>query len=239
MAFGEDVWAIKKKLAGELRSRREAAANEEWEMTGGEIWSFGEIPVEAEGSIFPGLVDEGNTVGMRAYLEREEAAESHRAGVVRLFLIEHAEHRRYVRKNFPLKMAGRFMLSLLPKETLEDFIRVSAEGGMKKIARTEEEFGESSAIGRGEWFASAEKVAGAVEANHSPRPMAEDSPNSSSVRAIFFIPPSAETRMKSSKVSFGNKDSMKRPAIFNGKFLRTYRRCSACSIRNNLTTPAR
>ena len=69
--------------------------------------------------------------------------------------------------------------------------------------------------------------------------MAEDSPNSSSVRAIFFIPPSAETRIKSSKVSFGNKDSMKRPAIFNGKFLRTYWRCSACSIRNNLTTPAR
>jgi len=163
MAFGEDVWAIKKKLAGELRARREAAANEEWEMTGGEVWSFGEIPVEAEGSIFPGLVDEGNTVGMRAYLEREEAAESHRAGVVRLFLIEYAEHRKYVRKNFPLKMAGRFMLSLLPEETLEDFIRVSAEGGMKKIARTEEEFGESSAIGRGEWYASAEKVASGVE----------------------------------------------------------------------------
>ena len=163
MAFGEDVWAIKKKLAGELRARREAAANEEWEMTGGEVWSFGEIPVEAEDGIFPGLVDEGNTVGMRAYLEREEAAESHRAGVVRLFLIEYAEHCQYVRKNFPLKMAGRFMLSLLPKETLEDFIRVSAEGGMKRIARTEEEFGESSAIGRGEWYASAEKVAGAVE----------------------------------------------------------------------------
>ena len=108
MAFGEDVLAIKKKLAGELRVRREAAANEEWEMTGGEVWSFGEIPVEAEDSIFPGLVDEGNTVGMRAYLEREEAAESHRAGVVRLFLIEHAEHRQYVRKNFPLKMAGAF-----------------------------------------------------------------------------------------------------------------------------------
>lgn len=163
MAFGEDVWAIKKKLAGELRARREAAANEEWEMTGGEVWSFGEIPVEVEGSIFPGLVDEGNTVGMRAYLEREEAAESHRSGVIRLFLIEHAEHCQYMRKNFPLKMGGRFMLSLLPKETLEDFIRVSAEGGMKKIAWTEGEFRESSAIGRGEWYASAEKIAGAVE----------------------------------------------------------------------------
>lgn len=163
MAFGEDVRAIKEKLAGELRARREAAANEEWEMTGGEVWSFGEVPAEADGDVFPGLVDEGETVGMRAYLEREEAAESHRAGVVRLFLLEHAEHGRYVRKNFPLKMAGRFMLPLLPDGTIEDLLRVSAEGGMGTIARSEEEFGEASALGRGEWFACAEKVAEAVE----------------------------------------------------------------------------
>lgn len=163
MAFGEDVRAIKEKLAGELRARREAAANEEWEMTGGEVWSFGEVPAEADGNVFPGLVDEGETVGMRAYLEREEAAESHRAGVVRLFLLEHAEHGQYVRKNFPLKMAGRFMLPLLPDGTIEDLLRVSAEGGMGTIARSEEEFGEASALGRGEWFACAEKVAEAVE----------------------------------------------------------------------------
>jgi ATP-dependent helicase HrpA len=132
-------------------------------MTGGEVWSFGEVPAEADGDVFPGLVDEGETVGMRAYLEREEAAESHRAGVVRLFLLEHAEHGRYVRKNFPLKMAGRFMLPLLPDGTIEDLLRVSAEGGMGTIARSEEEFGEASALGRGEWFACAEKVAEAVE----------------------------------------------------------------------------
>ncbi len=163
MAFGEDVRAIKQKLAGELRARREAAANEEWEMTGGEVWSFGEVPVEADGGVFPGLVDEGETVGMRAYLEKEEAAESHRAGVVRLFLLEHAEHGQYVRKNFPLKMAGRFMLPLLSEETLEDLVCVSAEGGMKTVVRTEEEFSAASAIGRGEWFSCAEKVAEAVE----------------------------------------------------------------------------
>lgn len=163
MAFGEDVRAIKEKLAGELRARREAAANEEWEMTGGEVWSFGEVPVEADGNVFPGLVDEGETVGMRAYLEREEAAESHRAGVVRLFLLEHAEHGEYMRRNFPLKMAGRFMLPLLPDGTVEDLLRVSAEGGMGTIARSEEEFGEASALGRGEWFGCAEKVAEAVE----------------------------------------------------------------------------
>jgi ATP-dependent helicase HrpA len=163
MAFGEDVRAIKERLAGEMRARREAAANEEWEMTGGEVWSFGEVPVEAEGGVFPGLVDEGESVGMRAYLEKEEAAESHRAGVVRLFLLEHAEHGQYVRKNFPMKMAGRFMLPLLPDDSLEDFVRVATEGAMGRMPRNEEDFAALSAVGRGEWFACAEKVSDAVE----------------------------------------------------------------------------
>ena len=48
LAFGEDVEALRDRLAGELRSRREEAANAEWEMTGGECWSFGEIPPEVE-----------------------------------------------------------------------------------------------------------------------------------------------------------------------------------------------
>jgi len=162
MAFGEDVQLIKEKLAAELRARREAAANEEWEMTGGEVWSFDEVPVEVDG-IFPGLVDEGETVGMRAFLDREEAEESHRAGVARLFMLEHAEHGQYVRKNFPMQMAGRFLLPLLPEGTLQDLVFVAAEGGMAKVARDEEGFTEASKLGRGEWFACAEKVAEAME----------------------------------------------------------------------------
>lgn len=163
MAFGEDVRGIKERLAGEMRARREAAANEEWEMTGGEVWSFGEVPMEADGGIFPGLVDEGETVGMRAYLEKEEALESHRAGVVRLFLLEHGEHRQYLRKNFPLKMAGRFLLPLLPEGTLEDLVRVAAEGAMGSLPRNEEDFAMASATGRGEWYRGAEKLSEAVE----------------------------------------------------------------------------
>ena len=71
MACDADVFRLREKLAGELRSRREKAANEAWEMTGGEVWSFGEIPEETEeGGVFPALVDEGETVGMRAFLDR-------------------------------------------------------------------------------------------------------------------------------------------------------------------------
>ncbi len=162
MAFGEDARAIKEKLAAVLRERREAAANEEWEMTGGEVWSFGEVPEEAEG-IFPALVDEGETVGMRAYLEREEAHESHRAGVVRLFMMEHAEHGAYVKKNFPLQMGGRLMLPLLPERTLDDLVRVSAEGALGHLPRKEEDFENAAKEGRGEWFGCAQKVGEAME----------------------------------------------------------------------------
>ena len=163
LAFGEDVREIKEKLAALLRARREAAANEEWEMTGGEVWSFDEVPEEAEGGVFPALVDEGETVGMRAFLDIEEATESHRAGVVRLFLLEHAEHGSYVRKNFPLKMAGRFLLPLLPDGSLEDLIRVAAEGGLGKMPRNEEDFAEAAKLGRGEWYGCAGVVADAIE----------------------------------------------------------------------------
>ncbi|MDB4274432.1 ATP-dependent RNA helicase HrpA [Akkermansiaceae bacterium] len=163
LAFGENVTLIKEELAAELRARREAAANEEWEMTGGEVWSFGEVPEQADGGVFPALVDEGETVGMRAFLDPEEANESHRAGVVRLFLLEHHEHGNYVRKNFPLKMAGRFMLPLLPDGSVEDFIRVAGEGALGKIPRNEFEFADQAASARGEWFGAAQHITEAVE----------------------------------------------------------------------------
>jgi ATP-dependent helicase HrpA len=83
--------------------------------------------------------------------------------VVRLFLLEHAEHGQYVRKNFPMRMAGRFMLPLLPEGTLDDLVRVSAEGAMGDAARSEEDFAARSATGRGEWYGCAEVLADAVE----------------------------------------------------------------------------
>lgn len=163
LAFAENVRQIKEKLADLLRSRREAAANEEWEMTGGEVWSFGTLPIEADSGIFPALVDEASTVGMRAFLDLEEAEESHRAGLTRLFLLEHADHRAYLTKDFPLKMAGRFVMPILPKGTLEDLVRVSAQGSLGDLPRDEASFAEASAKGRGDWFACAEEVGTAIE----------------------------------------------------------------------------
>ena len=153
LAFGEDVRLLKEQLAGELRSRREAAANEEWEMTGGTFWSFGELPQEVDG-IYPALVDEGETVGMRAFLDREEAEESHRAGVVRLFWLDHeAMLRGHLKRGF-LRPMAKLVFGPNQKEALDrQVMRVAVEGAFLKkldeLPRTAEEFAAASEVARG------------------------------------------------------------------------------------------
>jgi ATP-dependent helicase HrpA len=168
LALGEDTRAIKDRLAGLLRQRRESAANLEWEMSGGEVWSFGELPAEADG-IFPALVDEGRSVGLRAFLDPEEAGESHRAGCVRLFLLEHGEQADYVRKRFPLGAGARLFLPLLSagSDPVDDLLRCAAEGALREghgsLPRSGEEFAGASGAGKGLLFACAGRVAEAFE----------------------------------------------------------------------------
>jgi ATP-dependent helicase HrpA len=164
MALGENVQSIVDRLAGILRQRKEEAANVEWEMTGGEIWSFGEVPVLVD-SIYPALVDEGETVGMRAFLEEAEAAESHRAGCVRLFLLDQVEQVAFVRKQFPMGPTARLYASMLSPsgELLEDLMRCAAEGALGAMPRTEEEFREASRVGKERLFHCARQLAEALE----------------------------------------------------------------------------
>jgi ATP-dependent helicase HrpA len=163
LGYGESVEDIRLNLAGMMRKKRELQVNEEWEMTGGEGWDFGEIPEEAEDGVFPALVDEVETVGMRAYLDRASADESHRAGCVRLFLIDQVSHCDYVAKKFPLGMQGKLMLPLVERskeQALEQMLRVSCEGALGAVLpRGGIDFEEASARGKGELYACAEKIA--------------------------------------------------------------------------------
>ena len=175
LALGEDVQAIKDRLAGLLRERREEAANLEWEMTGGEMWSFGEIPLQVDtvegeegaggGLVFPALVDEGATVGMRAFLEEEEAMESHRAGCVRLFLLEQEEQVECVRKQFPMYPTTRLYASMLSHggELVDELLRCASEGAMGILPRGEKEFLAVSLSGRGKLFACVKELCEALE----------------------------------------------------------------------------
>ena len=175
LALGEEVEEILGRLAPVLRQRREDTANLEWEMTGGEVWSFGEVPVVADQDssvapavpkpIYPGLVDEGETVGMRAFLEQEEAAESHRAGCVRLFLLEQPAQVDFVRRQFPMGPTTRLCASMLSPggELGEDLLRCAVEGAMGCLPRTEEEFAMASGAGTGRLFECAQELTHALE----------------------------------------------------------------------------
>lgn len=167
LSSGESVVDIRLKLASTIRQKRELKVNEEWEMTGGEGWDFGLIPEVAEEGVFPALVDEVESVGMRAYLDQGSADESHRAGCVRLFLIDQESHCDYVSKKFPLGMQGRLMLPLAERaegEALEQMLRVSCEGALgTPLPRDKDHFLTASGSGKGELFACAEKVARGFE----------------------------------------------------------------------------
>ncbi len=153
IAFSSDVRKLKEQLAGLLRSRREALANEEWEMSGGTFWSFGDLPLEVDG-VFPALVDEGDAVGTRAFLDQEEAEESHRAGVVKLFWLDHeAMLRGHLKRGF-LRPMAKLVFGPHQTEPLDlQVIRVAVEGALlknaKQLPRTAEEFAAASEIARG------------------------------------------------------------------------------------------
>lgn len=173
LGLGNDPALLRDQLTGIMRERRELVVNEQWEMTGGEGWDFGDIPLRTEDDIFPALLDEGDTVGMRAYLSLAEAEESHRAGCVKLFSIDQANQVDYVSRKFPLGMMAKVMLPMLDtdsSDTLADLMRVSCEGailstGTKEapIPRNTESFHKASAQGKGEIYECARKVAKGFE----------------------------------------------------------------------------
>ena len=175
LALGENVAGIRDRLASVLRGRREKAANAQWEMTGGEVWSFGEIPMEDRSrlgedtggvdSVFPALVDEGNSVGMRAFLEIEEAEESHRAGCVRLFLLEQCGQVDFVRARLPLGPSTQLYASFLsPGESLvEALIRCAAEGALGKMVRSGGDFAKVSHAAKERLFDSARLLCEGLE----------------------------------------------------------------------------
>ena len=75
-------------------------------------WTFGELPELMEVQVgsnagkqtvlgYPALVDDGETVSLRVFDSAEEAAGTHRKGLLRLFMIHFREQVKYFDKNVP------------------------------------------------------------------------------------------------------------------------------------------
>jgi ATP-dependent helicase HrpA len=138
IAFGKDVKALRAKLGRVVKDRFEAAANAEWERSGMKAWTEGDVPERVEtsaGPAFPALVDEGSSVGVRAFSKQAEAEQSHRAGQVRLLMLAQPDQVAYLKKKFPLGLMAKVELPRMAI-TLDDLIGLSGEGALsaKRIA---------------------------------------------------------------------------------------------------------
>ena len=169
LAMGEDVAVLKLQLADRMRVRFEAAANADVERKGISSWDGESLPVRVEtpgGPAFPALVDEGTSVGVRAFTCAAEATESHRGGGARLLWLAHAEQVNYLRKKFPLGLMSKVEMPRLGVggTSLETLILLAAEGAAGGVfPRSPDEFRGTTEKARGNWYEAAAVIGKAVD----------------------------------------------------------------------------
>jgi ATP-dependent helicase HrpA len=151
----------------------------EGELTGLTSWSFGELPELLEVRIngrkvvgFPALVDEGESVSLRAIDSEEKAKSLHRAGLRRLFTLNLKEQVKFIDKSLPglRDMAMQFMLldksGGTEKELKEQILAVTLERScmMDPLPTTQAEFDARREAARGRITLIAQEVAKLVGA---------------------------------------------------------------------------
>jgi ATP-dependent helicase HrpA len=107
------------------------------------------------------LVDEGKSVGVRAFGNAAEAAESQRAGGARLLWLAHASQVDHLRKKFPLGLMAKVELPSLGigGTNLEDLILLAAEGAAGGVfPGSPDEFRVLAERARGRCFESAAAI---------------------------------------------------------------------------------
>jgi ATP-dependent helicase HrpA len=103
---------------GELRGRHAGASQQDYAkqselITGKRSWEFGDIPAQQEvvkGGRrqvgYPALVDEGGSVGLRAFATPPEAQASHRRGTARLIQLTQARDLKSLRRDMAVNVRG-------------------------------------------------------------------------------------------------------------------------------------
>ena len=169
LAMGDEVAVLKLQLADRMKSRFEAAANAEIERSGISSWDGEALPECVEtpgGPAFPALVDEGKTVGIRAFSNAAEAAEAHRAGGARLLFLAHPGPVDHLRKKFPLGMMAKIELPRLGAggTSLEDLILLAAEGAAGgAFPKSPDAFRDLTDMARGHWHEAARGIGASLD----------------------------------------------------------------------------
>jgi ATP-dependent helicase HrpA len=106
----------------------------EGELTGLTAWSFGELPELLEVKVggravigFPALVDEGDSVALRAFDTEDKARRMHRQGLSRLCALALKEQLKFVEKNLPRDLGLQFMPLGSEKELKEQIVAATLE----------------------------------------------------------------------------------------------------------------
>eukprot|EP00903_Cladosiphon_okamuranus_P003729 g3727.t1 len=166
LAMGTDVAELKLQLADRMQARFEAAATADVERRGMSKWDGESLPEQvmtAGGPAFPALVDEGGTVGVRAFTNIHEAREAHRKGGARLMVLAAEREVDYLRKKFPMGMLAKVELGRLGIDQ-EDLILLAAEGVAGGVfPRCPEEFARLTEKVRGKWYEAAAKIGAALD----------------------------------------------------------------------------
>ena len=155
LAIGTDVAELKLRLADRMRERFEAAATADVERRGMSKWDGESLPEQvmtAGGPAFPALVDEGKTVGVKAFTDIHQAREAHRGGGARLLVNAAEREVDYLRKKFPIGMLAKVEMDRMGVE-MESLLLLAAEGvGGSVFPRSPEGFAKLNEKVKGRWY---------------------------------------------------------------------------------------
>jgi ATP-dependent helicase HrpA len=135
LATGRDLAALRAEWEG--RAREAFSRKTDVELTREDIaaWDFEEIPREVRSSggllAFPALVDLGDAVALRVFERRDEAAEAHVDGVLRLLRNALASELKQARRRLPI--ANPLALKYAPLGGVDGLREDLVEGGFADL----------------------------------------------------------------------------------------------------------
>ncbi len=167
--YGRDLKKLQDKYAVEAGDSFDKKAADELNFTGCIQWVFDDLPEtyefmhEGQSFIgFPGIVDEGDSVGVKIFDTRNKSDRQHKNGLTRLFQLYLKKETTYLAKNMPYSPAAELLVNQLPMHPIlkncygvsykEDLLRAvfSQLFVGDRLIRTQEAFEQSLQEHKGE-----------------------------------------------------------------------------------------
>ena len=161
IATGTSLAVLQEELQQRVEEHFDRSFGSDWEMSGQLDWQkIGDLPesVSAGGrTAYPALTDEGESAGVKLWLDEDQAHQSHRLGCGRLFLLRCPDLKKHLEKNPPMELDTRMTLPMLGRGgvTLDSFALLAAEGAFRDVGplpRSSAEFARAAKAARGEFY---------------------------------------------------------------------------------------